>query len=118
MINQTVELKMNKSYEIDAGYYMHVYDILADDEEAGSIELVYKEDLDEQYVDYLFVEEDFRGQRIATKALDLLVEIYEFIYFAAEDEYSQSLYEQIAEEYNGENYEVDQGYGVFFIEKW
>lgn len=116
MTNLNIELQKEFLWDLDGGYENYTHKIMVDGKKIGSAEIIYKEDEDEQYVENIFVDKDYRGQGIATEVLNRLAEEYNFIYFAAADEYSQGLYEHIAEEYNGKNIEVGQGYGVFFIE--
>jgi len=117
MTVQNIEIKERSRFEMEAGYEEVTYTILVEGKEAGSVDMIYKDDLDEQYVESIVVDEEYRGQGIATFVLNKLAEKFGYIYFAPMDEYSQSLYEHIAEEYTGYEHEVDQGYGIYFIEK-
>lgn len=91
--------------------------ILIDGKKVGSADvMINNDDSDEVYIEWLEINEEFRGQGLGTKALNLLAETYGFIYFAPTDEDNQRLYERIAEEYGADAPEVDQGFGVYYME--
>ena len=91
--------------------------ILIDGKKVGSADvMINNDDLDEVYIEWIEIDEEFRGQGLGTKALNLLAETYGFIYFAPTDEDNQRLYERIAEEYRVNAPEVDQGFGVYYME--
>ena len=91
--------------------------ILIDGKKVGSADvMINNDDLDEVYIEWIEVDEEFRGQGLGTKALKLLAETYGFIFFAPTDEDNQRLYERIAEEYGANAPEVDQGFGVYYME--
>ena len=78
--------------------------------------MIDRDDSDEAYIEWIEIDEEFRGQGLGTKTLNLLAETYGFIYFAPTDEDNQRLYERIAEEYGANAPEVDQGFGVYYME--
>ena len=96
----------------------HRYEILKDDEVVGvAYTMLDTEDDAEVYLEDIEIDKNYRGQGIGTWAINKLAEEYGFIYFAPTNENNKRLYERIAEEYTVEVPEVDQGFGVYFIEK-
>lgn len=79
--------------------------------------IVNAEDDRKTYLEDIVIEEEYRNQGIGTWAINELAKEAGFLYFAPTCENNQRLYERIAEEYNTNVPEVDQGYGVYFIEK-
>ena len=75
------------------------------------------EDEDRTYLESIDIDEDFRNLGYGTQAINKLAEINNFLYFAPTDENNKRLYERIAEEMEADVPEVDQGYGVYFLEK-
>lgn len=87
------------------------YTMVEFDEDGDKEEQVYLEDID--------IDEEFRNQGHGTQAIQTLAEENDFLYFAPTDENNQRLYERIAsdmEEEMSDVPEVDQGYGVYFLE--
>lgn len=88
------------------------YTMVEFDEDGDKEDQVYLEDID--------IEEEFRNQGYGTQAIQLLAEENEFLYFAPTDENNQRLYKRIAsdmEEEMSDVPEIDQGFGVYFLEK-
>lgn len=94
------------------------YEILKDEELVGTAyTMLDTEDDAEVYLEDIEVDKEYRGQGIGTWAINKLAEEVGFLYFAATDEDNKRLYERIAEEYTVNTPEVDQNYGVYYIEK-
>ena len=104
----------------------HEFEIFADDEKVGTIEVVdrFSDDNDTCYVERIDVDEAFRGHGIGTEVLTstLWNECgYRYVVVAPDNEDAQRLYERIGEEYNfipGCDQDFgysDQGYGVYVI---
>jgi ribosomal protein S18 acetylase RimI-like enzyme len=94
------------------------HEILKDDEVVGvAYTMLDTEDDSEVYLEDIEIDKEYRGQGIGTWAINTLAEEYGFIYFAPTNENNKRLYERIAEEYTVNTPEVDQGFGVYFIEK-
>lgn len=98
--------------------------ILINDEVVGEafIMVQYDEDGDKEqevYLEDIMIKEEYRNQGFGSKAIKMLAEENEFLFFAPTDENNQRLYERIAsdmEEDLSDVPEVDQGYGVYYIE--
>lgn len=74
---------------------------------------------DQVYLEDIVIYEQYRNKGFGTQAINKLAEENEFLYFAPTDENNQRLYERIAsdmEEDLSDVPEVDQGYGVYYIE--
>lgn len=99
--------------------------IIVDDQVIGKAYTMveYDEDGDKEeqvYLEDIVIDEEFRNQGFGTQAIKMLVEENEFLYFAPTDENNQRLYKRIAsdmEEEMSDVPEVDQGFGVYFLEK-
>lgn len=74
------------------------------------------EDVAKTYLEDIEIYEEHRNKGYGTQAILKLAEINEYIYFAPTDEDNQRLYERIAEEMTVDVPEVDQGFGVYFLE--
>ncbi|QXN86274.1 GNAT family N-acetyltransferase [Tetragenococcus halophilus] len=88
------------------------YSMVEYDEDGDKKEQVYLEDI--------IIYEQYRNQGFGTQAIKMLAEENEFLYFAPTDENNQRLYKRIAsdmEEEMSDVPEVDQGFGVYFLEK-
>lgn len=70
----------------------------------------------ETYVEWIHIEEEHRNKGLGTEALRKLAAEYGYIYFAPADEDNKRLYERIAEEIESNAPEVDQGFGVYYME--
>jgi len=82
--------------------------------------MVDSEDEDQTYLETIDIDEDFRNQGFGTQAINKLAEQTDLLYFAPTDENNQRLYKRIAydmEEAMSDVPEVDQGFGVYFLEK-
>lgn len=101
------------------GYKTYTNDIMLDGKKIGRADIIVapEEKTDEVYLEWIGIDEEYRGQGFGTEAIMMLVEEFKFLYFAACDEQNAKFYSRIGEEYNGENDQVDQGYGIYFIEK-
>lgn len=99
-------------------------EIIVDDQVIGKAYTMvqYDEDGDKEnevYLEDIDIYEEFRNQGHGTQAIKMLAEENEFLFFAPTDENNQRLYERIAsdmEEEMSDVPEVDQGYGVYFLE--
>ena len=79
--------------------------------------IVNTEDDRKTYLEDIGIDEEYRNQGIGAWAINELAKEAGFLYFAPTNENNQRLYERIAEEYDTNTPEVDQGYGVYFIER-
>lgn len=75
------------------------------------------EDEDRTYLEDIVIKAECRNKGYGTQAIRTLAKEYGYIYFAPTDENNKRLYERIAEEMETDVPEVDQGYGVYFLEK-
>lgn len=75
------------------------------------------DDDDRTYLENIDIEEEFRNLGYGTLAIQKLAEINGYIYFAPTDENNKRLYQRIAEEMETDVPEVDQGFGVYFLER-
>lgn len=92
-------------------------DIIIGGEKVGEVSTEKNtEDDRETFVEYIQIDADKRNQGLGTKALKELAKKEGRIFFAAEDENSQRLYDRIAEPYDVNAPEVDQGFGVYYME--
>lgn len=106
-------------------YITYENEILVNDEVVGKAYTIveYDQDWDKQeqvYLEDIVIYEQYRNQGFGSKAIKMLAEENEFLYFAPTDENNQRLYERIAsdmEEEMSDVPEVDQGFGVYFLEK-
>ena len=83
------------------------------------------EDGDYGYVDFIGVDEGFRGQGIGTSAIKEIVKDYFALYFAPTNEDNARLYDRLGEKVVGEDittgvrfeclYNLDQGFGVYEV---
>lgn len=93
-------------------------EILLNGQKVGIAYTVYDEENDDKtYLDNIDIDKEFQNQGIGTWAINTLAEEVGFLYFAPTDEDNKRLYERIAEEYDVNTPEVDQGFGVYYIEK-
>ena len=101
----------------------HEYDIIANGEKVGSLEIIdqFNEDNDTAYVERIDIDEEYRGQGIGTAVLsDILRDTYYNVVVAPDNKDAQRLYERLGKEFvcYGDNYDFsynNQGYGVYVI---
>ena len=112
-------LKLKKElYDQLENWETEKHEILKDEELIGTAyTMLDTEDDAEVYLEDIEIDKNYRGQGIGTWVINKLAEEYGFIYFAPTNENNKRLYERIAEEYAVNTPEVDQGFGVYFIEK-
>lgn len=122
-------VKTNSSYfseETTKEYDYHEFDIYADDNKVGTIEVIdqFSEDNDICYVERIDIDEQYRGHGIGTEVLTstLWNECgYRYVVVAPDNEDARRLYERIGEEYEfipgcDQDFDYnDQGYGVYVI---
>lgn len=115
---KNIELKKELFDEL-AGYETYTTEILLDGVKVGRADVIVppEEESDQVYVEWIGIDEEYRNQGIGTQVINMLAEEYGFIYFAPCDEDNVRLYERIAEEMTEDTPEVDQGFGVYFLEK-
>lgn len=105
-------------------YTTYENEILVDDQVIGKAYTIVEYDddgdkEDEVYLEDIVIYEQYRNQGFGTQAIQMLAKENEFLFFAPTDENNQRLYERIAsdmEEDLSDVPEVDQGYGVYFLE--
>ena len=112
-------LKINREiYDIEGTWETEKHEIIKDDEVVGvAYTIVNTEDTDEVYLEDISIKENYRNQGIGSWTIKQLAEEYGFIYFSPTNENNKRLYERIAEEYTVNTPEVDQGFGVYYLEK-
>lgn len=71
---------------------------------------------DEVYLGWIGIDEEHQNKGYGTQVMHMLAKEYEFIYFAPCDEDNVRLYERFAEECGVDAPEVDQGFGVYYME--
>ena len=106
-------------------YTTYENEILVDDQVIGKAYTIveYDDDGDKEeqvYLESIDIDEAFRNKGFGTQAIQMLAKENEFLYFAPTDENNQRLYKRIAsdmEEEMSDVPEVDQGFGVYFLEK-
>lgn len=114
-----------KEFEKLENYTTYENEILVNDELLGKAYTIVEYDddgdkEDEVYLEDIVIFKQYRNQGHGTKAIKMLAEENDFLYFAPTDENNQRLYERIAsdmEEEMSDVPEVDQGFGVYFLEK-
>ena len=101
------------------GYKNYTVDVIVENEKVGRVDIIVppEEESNEVYIEMITINKDQRNKGYGTEALNMLAEEYGFIYMAPDDENNQRLYKRIGEEYTVNTPEVDQGFGVYFIEK-
>lgn len=93
-------------------------EILVDGQKVGiAFTMTDTENDDKTYLEDIVIDRDYRNKGYGTQAINLLAKKHGYLYFAPTDEDNQRLYERIAEEITTDAPEVDQGFGVYFIEK-
>lgn len=98
--------------------------IIVDDQVIGKAYTMveYDEDGDKEeqaYLESIDIDEAFRNKGFGTQAINELAKQNEFLFFAPTNENNKRLYERIAsdmEEEMSDVPEVDQGFGVYFLE--
>ena len=107
----SIEIKKVNEVEEDTHTAIQ-YDILANGAEAGVINV----QLDDSYAycDFICVHDDKRNAGIGTAALEALVDEYDRVVIAPDNEDARRLYARLGREWNGEDAGyIDQGYGVY-----
>ena len=92
------------------------YQIIVNGQEIGFFQFYAGEDEleDPIYLERIDINEEYRNQGYGTMALLQIAREYGHIYFAADNEYCQRLYERIADRCTLPNADyVDQGFGVY-----
>lgn len=124
-MNIVLKKVIESSYSDSEVCDYHSFDIYADGQKVGSIEIIdcFNEENDICYVERIDIDEEYRGQGIGTEVLKNTL-YSDFGYYttivAPDNEDAQRLYERIGREYNctNEGYDFsynDQGYGVYEI---
>lgn len=103
-------------FDIEGTYTTYTEDIMVDGIKVGRADTIVNSEEDEVYLEWIAIDEDFRGQGYGTQAMKMLAKKYSFIYFAPCDERNKELYERIAEEMESDAPDVDQGFGVYYME--
>lgn len=108
-----------KLFEELNGYKNYTVDVIVENEKVGRVDIIVppEEESKEVYIEMITINKDQRNKGYGSTALNMLAEEYGFIYMAPDDENNQRLYKRIGEEYTENTPEVDQGFGVYFIEK-
>lgn len=103
-------------FDTEGTYITYTEDIMVDGIKVGRADTIVNSEEDEVYLEWIQIDDEFRGQGYGTKAMQMLAEKYGYIYFAPCDERNKELYERFAEEIEYNAPEVDQGYGVYYME--
>lgn len=111
-----LELK-KEFFDEEAGYKEYSIEILTDGEKIGRADVIVppEEESDEVYLEWIEIYEDHRNNGFGSEAIKMLAEDFGFIYFAPCDEDNVRCYERIADLYETNAPEVDQGFGVYYI---
>lgn len=111
-----LELKKNYFGELE-GYQEYSIEILKDGIQIGRADVIVppEEESDEVYLEWIGIDEEYRNRGYGSEAIKMLAKDYGFIYFAPCDEDNVRCYERIAELYDTNAPEVDQGFGVYYI---
>ena len=108
---------VERLFDTEAGWETIEHTIMSDDLEVGKAYVITKEDEDESYLEDITIKAEHRNKGIGTATIRALAKEYGYIYFAPTDEDNQRLYERIAEEEPAHmDHEVDQGYGIYYLE--
>lgn len=98
--------------ETDFGTLSH-YDIMLDGEKIGTVAVEHYDTDDSDYVEGIYIDEQYRGRGIGT---EILTENFMGAYIAADNEDAARLYDRIcrwtSEDYLGDWESLDQGFGV------
>lgn len=113
-----------KEFDKLENYTTYENEIKVDDQAIGKAYTIveYDDDGDKEeqvYLEDIVINEEKRNEGYGTQAIQMLAEENEFLYFAPTDENNQRLYKRIAsdmEEEMSDVPEVDQGFGVYFLE--
>lgn len=113
---KNLEIK-KQLFDTEAGYETYTCDILLDEIKIGRADVIVPpvDESEEVYLEWVGIDEEYRNQGIGTEVIKRLAEEYKFLYFAACDEDNVRLYERIAEVYDVNTPDVDQGFGVYYI---
>ena len=110
-------------FDTEEGYETYTVEILKDEKQIGRADVIIPpqgENNEEVYVEWIGINDEERGKGYGTQVLQMLAQEYGFIYFAPCDERNKEMYERIAEEigtYEDRYDGVDQGFGVYFMER-
>ena len=109
---------VEKLFDKEGNYETYTEDIVVDGQKVGRADVIVNtEDEDMNYVEWIYIEDEFKNKGYGTQAFKMLAEKYGYIYFAPCDERNKSMYERFAEEITTNTPEVDQGFGVYFMKK-
>lgn len=99
-------------------YETYTNDIIVNGTNIGRADVIVDtQDDTMNYIEWPGINEEFRNLGYGTMALNLLAIKYGRIFFAPADENSKRLYDRIANEITVDLPPVDQGYGVYYIQK-
>lgn len=113
-----MNLNLEKNYLYAEGQWKtYRYDIFEDGVKVGDATVVEppEDGNDETYLEYIEIKKEFRNKGIGSEAIKDIANKYWFLFFAALDENSARLYDRIANHYEVNTPEIDQGYGVYYI---
>ena len=111
-LENRLAIDLELTYE-EGNSTVYDYVIKVDGESAGYVEAV---EFDGDYiVDDFHIVSEQRSKGYGTQILMMLVEEYGGYYLAPTDEDNRRLYERLGEEVTCP-YEIDQGYGVYYIQ--
>lgn len=115
MINLNLKTTL---FDTEGTWETYKHEILVDGQTVGTAHTMTDiENDDETYLENIDICEGYRNKGYGSQTFYKLAEKYDYIYFAPTDENNQRLYERIAEEMTVDVPEVDQGYGVYFLER-
>lgn len=93
------------------------HEIYVDGEKVGYAHVIINvEDEDDNYIDDIVIDENQRNKGYGTQAIKELANEYGFLYFAPCNEDNVRCYERFAELMTEEVPEVDQGFGVYYLD--
>lgn len=108
---------VKKLFDEEAGYQEYTIDIMVDGIKVGYATTIVppEEESDEVYLEWIGIKDEYQNQGLGSQAIKMLADDYGFLYFAPCDEDNVRCYERIAELYETNAPDVDQGFGVYYI---
>lgn len=108
---------VEKLFDTEGDWLTIEHTIMSGGVEAGKAYIITREGADESYLEDITIQAEHRNKGIGTETIRALAKQYGYIYFAPTDEDNQRLYERIAEEEPAHmNHDVDQGFGIYYLE--
>lgn len=106
-----------KLFDTEGNYKTYTNDILLDGIQIGRADIIVNEEEELNYIEKIEISENYRNHGYGTYVLKELARLHDSIYLAPDNADAQRLYERLGEEWITNAPDVDQGYGVYIIEK-